>query len=339
MRIAIHRRDAENAEGAQRYFELWILLRALCSCVFAIYVTFQIAALLACVVAANAYGELPSLQETALLRIAVIGFTRKAINYDERDARMLEGSLSDSLKSNVRASLVERNLFQPALAGLGYEGSINLSREEARRIGAAVGCDFFITGKAEMVTRSQSKDEKHIEAIIGVMIVDGRSGELAHFDFIEEKADTSEIALNKAAAVLKASASLYVQRMMEWRKYREVLKLVVATTPDIERVEEIPEEGTPQSAGFKPPEFLSRVKPEYTHQAESADISATVEASVIFQSAGTLREIEITRWAGFGLDESSIEAIRQLKFKPATRDGKPVSIRATVQYNFRRVER
>lgn len=329
------RRNPESV-ATQRYFDAIFSLRL---CVSARHVKFQIAALLAFVVMASASALSLTLQEKAPLRIAVIGFTRKAINYDERAARMLEDSLGDSLKSDVRASLVERNLFQPALAGLGYEGSINLSREEARRIGAAVGCDFFITGKAEMVARSQSKDEKHIEAIIGVMIVDGRSGELAHFDFIEEKAENSEIALNKAAAVLKASISLYVQRMTEWRKSREVLKLVVPTTPDIERVEEIPEEGSPQSAGFKPPEFLSRVKPEYTHQAESADISATVEASVIFQATGTLREIEITRWAGFGLDESSIEAIRQLKFKPATRDGKPVSVRATVQYNFRRVDR
>jgi len=48
-------------------------------------------------------------------------------------------------------------------------------------------------------------------------------------------------------------------------------------------------------------------------------------------------EIQIVRWGGFGLDESAERAIRQLKFKPATRDGRAVSVRAIVRYNFRRL--
>jgi hypothetical protein len=68
-----------------------------------------------------------------------------------------------------------------------------------------------------------------------------------------------------------------------------------------------------------------------------ADITATVEAMVVFRSNSEVGAIEITRWAGFGLDESSERAIRQLKFKPATRDGNPISVRAMIRYNFRRV--
>ena len=79
------------------------------------------------------------------------------------------------------------------------------------------------------------------------------------------------------------------------------------------------------------------MKPEYTPQADSSDISATVEARVVFKSDGQVGDIEIIMWAGFGLDESAAAAIRQLRFKPATRDGRPVSVRATVRYNFRRL--
>ncbi len=104
-----------------------------------------------------------------------------------------------------------------------------------------------------------------------------------------------------------------------------------------ELIEDLPEEGSPKVNGFKPPEFLNRVKPEYNSEAEQADITATVEAMVVFRSTGEVGEIEIVRWAGFGLDQSSERAIRQLKFKPATRDGKPISVRALIRYNFRRV--
>jgi TonB family protein len=104
-----------------------------------------------------------------------------------------------------------------------------------------------------------------------------------------------------------------------------------------EAIEEAPDEDSPRSVGFKPPEFLNRVKPEYTSEAELADITATVEAMVVFRSSGEVGEIDITRWAGFGLDDSAKRAIRQLKFKPATREGKSISARALIRYNFRRV--
>jgi TonB family protein len=208
-----------------------------------------------------------------------------------------------------------------------------MSRDEARRVGSAIGCDFFITGKAEAITRSASAGDPFGQALIGVMIIDSPSGRLAAFDFIEEKSATPAQAMDRAVNTLARRASSLIDQMISFRAARER----VAQPVEVERVEDLPEEGSPRAAGFHPPEFLNRAKPEYTNQAESADINATVEASVIFRANGEVGRIEIIRWAGFGLDESAIKAIRQLKFKPATRDGNPVSVRATVQYNFRRI--
>ena len=92
--------------------------------------------------------------------------------------------------------MVDDSIVRSALRGLGYDGSINMSRDEARRVGAAIGCDFFITGKLEVLTRSELKGESHEEAFAGLMVVDGRTGDLAVFDFISEKATTRELALN-----------------------------------------------------------------------------------------------------------------------------------------------
>jgi TPR repeat protein len=37
---------------------------------------------------------------------------------------------------------------------------------------------------------------------------------------------------------------------------------------------------------------------------------------------------------GFGLDETAIEAVRQWRFRPATKDGKAVNVQATIEVNF-----
>lgn len=263
--------------------------------------------------------------QSVRLRVAVAGFAPVATGGETRGA---ERMLAEALSRSERVTILDRDAITVAIAG--YAVSINMSREEARRIGAAIGCDFFITGKAEAITRQAA--EPFGEALIGVMIVDGRSGQLASFDFIAEKAATTEAAMAGAMKTIAARAAGYIEEMIAFRSAREKIP-----PRSFERIEDISEEGSPQSKGFNPPEFLSRVKPLYTDEAERADISATVEASVVFRASGEVGQIEITRWAGFGLDESAMKAIRQLKFKPATRDGQAVSVRAMVKYNFRRV--
>lgn len=260
----------------------------------------------------------------APLRIALLGFGG--------DPPQI--ALQTALEANPRVTLIDAAQLKPAVAGVGYNGSINMSRDEARRLGAAIGCDFFITGKRDSFTRSEAKQESHEEALVGVMIVDGRTGELAVFDLVNEKAATRAVALEAVTKTLAARAAVYVERMIAHRTRRDA-------APDpariVERIEDLPDADSAAGAGFTPPEFLNRVKPEYTIEAERADITATVEAMAVFRGDGTAGDIQITRWAGFGLDEAAERAIRQLKFKPAMRDGRAVSVRAAVRYNFRRI--
>lgn len=269
------------------------------------------------------------------LRIAVIGFVAPKTN----GARSIEAALTEALNRDSRVALIDQSLVQPALAGIGYDGSINMTKDEARRVAAAIGCDFFVIGKTEALTRSSRENESHEEAYAGVMIVDARSGSLAAFDFISQKGETKEEALNGLAKTLSSHASGWVDRIARVVDARDTKVSVrdAARTDDVDRIEDIPEEGSPRAVGFAPPEFLNRVKPDYPGEAEQADITASVEAMVVFRFNEDIGRVEIIRWAGFGLEESAERAIRHLKFKPATRDGKAVSVRALIRYNFRRV--
>ncbi|HXG68241.1 MAG TPA: energy transducer TonB, partial [Blastocatellia bacterium] len=262
--------------------------------------------------------------DEAKLRVAVVGPTGAA-----------EAALRQALAQDARVTMIDPSQQQPALVGFGYDNSISMTTEQARRLGAAIGCDFFIIGKVEVVARSESERESYHEALIAIMLVDSRTGALAAFDLIGERATTDETALADAIKTLTIRAPAYVDRMREFYDRHNAISRRQDSGQGY--IEDIPEADSPRAAGFKPPEFLNRVKPEYTEQADRCDVSATVEAVAVFRADGQVGEVTITRWAGFGLDEATEQAIRQLKFNPATRDGQPISMRASIRYNFRRV--
>lgn len=275
---------------------------------------------------------LPQAREQARpIRIAVIGFSNSAAGA-ALDASSLDSALEAALRRDGRAVLIERTLMKPALAGVGYDGSINMSTDEARRLGAAIGCDFFVVGLMNAVTLSDRARESHEEAVGGLMMVDGRTGALAAFDFIQEKSTEREAAVELAKQALIARASGYINQMLEHRARLEEER---GARGDFEPVEDIPNEDSPR---FTPPKFANRIKPDYPAEANRANVGATVEAMAVFRANGEVGDITVTRWAGFGLEESAIRAIRGLKFEPARFDDRPVSVRALIRYNFRRLE-
>ncbi|HEU4388168.1 MAG TPA: energy transducer TonB [Blastocatellia bacterium] len=266
---------------------------------------------------------------TQQLRVAIAGISGDP-------GREAVAALERVLVSDTRVVSTDDSMVKTAVAGIGYNGSVNMSLAEASRLGAAIGCDFFITGIARTATRSVSTGESHSEAIIGVMLVDGRTGALVAFDFTSGIAPDATAARNAAVETLAKHAAGFVDRAAAYHASRVAVIALPDTARAHETIEDLPEPDSARAVGFVPPQFENRVKPEYPDEADRADITATVDALVVFHANGATGDIEITRWAGFGLDESAIRAIRQLKFKPATRDGNRVSVRALVQYNFRK---
>ncbi len=50
---------------------------------------------------------------------------------------------------------------------------------------------------------------------------------------------------------------------------------------------------------------------------------------------GKPHDIKVARALGMGLDQKAIEAVRNWKFEPAMKDGKPVAVQINVEVNFR----
>jgi TonB family protein len=83
------------------------------------------------------------------------------------------------------------------------------------------------------------------------------------------------------------------------------------------------------------PVLLSRKDPEYSEEARKAKFQGTVQLSIVVNVAGQVTDVNVLRSVGLGLDERAVEAVRQWKFRAGMVDGKAVSMRATVEVNFR----
>ncbi len=56
---------------------------------------------------------------------------------------------------------------------------------------------------------------------------------------------------------------------------------------------------------------------------------------MVIDEKGIPQDIIVTRSLEPGLDQKAIEAVRQWRFRPATKNGRPVSVRANIEVNFR----
>jgi len=79
---------------------------------------------------------------------------------------------------------------------------------------------------------------------------------------------------------------------------------------------------------------LSKPEPQYTEEARRNQITGTVVLRVIFSSFGEVTNIRAIQVLPFGLTEKAISAARQIRFAPAMRDGRPVSVYMQLEYNF-----
>jgi len=87
--------------------------------------------------------------------------------------------------------------------------------------------------------------------------------------------------------------------------------------------------------GTTAPVVLYKKEPEYSEEARKAKYQGTVVLYIEVDPSGRAVNPRVVRSLGLGLDEKAMEAVRQWKFKPGYRDGKPVTVAATIEVNFR----
>lgn len=85
----------------------------------------------------------------------------------------------------------------------------------------------------------------------------------------------------------------------------------------------------------KPPAIIHQAKPKYPKQAAKDGTGGAVKIYLWVGKDGLPSHIRVAQGIGMGFDEAAVEAVRQYKFSPATRDGEPVPVELYIEVNFR----
>jgi periplasmic protein TonB len=86
--------------------------------------------------------------------------------------------------------------------------------------------------------------------------------------------------------------------------------------------------------GVSAPKAIYSPDPEYSEEARKVKHMGTVVLWLVVGPDGKPRDIKVLRTLGLGLDEKAIEAVKNWRFDPAMKDGKPVAVQINVEVNF-----
>jgi len=102
-----------------------------------------------------------------------------------------------------------------------------------------------------------------------------------------------------------------------------------APTPGREKVFDV------NSKGVVKPVLITHSDPPYTEQARVAKVAGTVVLNIVIDAQGNVSEAKVVKSLDKGLDESAVKNLKTWKFKPATKEGKPVASKMMVEVTFK----
>lgn len=90
----------------------------------------------------------------------------------------------------------------------------------------------------------------------------------------------------------------------------------------------------PLSTVEQAPVPIHQVRPRYSAALIEHRVSGVVRARLLVRSDGSVGRVEIVEDVGYDSRELATEALRQFRFRPAMRDGRPVAVIITFQIRF-----
>jgi len=73
---------------------------------------------------------------------------------------------------------------------------------------------------------------------------------------------------------------------------------------------------------------------EFSEEARRAKYQGDVNVAIVIGADGLVKSAHVIRDPGMGLADKALEAVRQWRFKPAMKDGKPVKVDLYIDVNF-----
>jgi TonB family protein len=243
----------------------------------------------------------------------------------------------DRSQNRGEFEIIDPDQTRAAALGAGFEGSLNLTLPQARDLGAAIGCDFYFIGEAQTVRRFPSTGPIYFESYAAIFLVSARTGRLVLWERPTVQTDSPEEA-EKALRAILSSAETRQRFVVALRRAQEDERAerVAAIENNLAIIEVMSDDDRETNKDVRAPRPYRRLKPPYPQTAAIAEVEATVDVLLDIDARGEIGRVEIARWAGYGLDQSVIDTVRQMHFFPAMRNGVAIPMRVLLRYNFRK---
>ena len=172
------------------------------------------------------------------------------------------------------------------------------------------------------VVRDRAGDPGHADELFrqALAVESPNSAEAAtimrvYAQFLEQQGreDEAKSMRDRAGAIRKAQGE------------RVAANLKAATSSNVYRIGE----------AITAPSLLSKVEPQYSDEARAAKLQGTEKVYAEIGPDGFAHNVTVVMGVGLGLDEKGVEAIKQWKFTPGTKDGQPVTVAVNIEINFR----
>lgn len=82
------------------------------------------------------------------------------------------------------------------------------------------------------------------------------------------------------------------------------------------------------------PTILYKERAKYTDSARQHKVQGTVVLEIVFDVNEKITGVRIIRDLPYGITAQTLIALQKIKFKPAMKDGKPVSVRGRIEFHF-----
>jgi TonB family protein len=268
------------------------------------------------------------------LRVAVLDLGSSATGAHAANA--IRQAFRETGESAKQFVLIDKDLATAAARGSGFQGSLNLTTQEARDIGAAIGCEFYLLGDAQTLRRLPSNGPAYFESYASVFIVSARTGRLILWERPLERRDTAPEAEQSLLQVLTSATRQRYQAAIRRALEDERAQRESAIEKPASIIEVMSEDENVENKDTRPPRPFRRFKPPYPEAAARAEVEAIVDVLVDVDARGEISQMGIARWAGYGLDQSVIDTVKQIHFFPAMRAGVAIPMRILLRYNFRK---
>jgi TonB family protein len=292
---------------------------------------------------------------------------RAAVRLDKTDAdawyylslALNRGGEHKEARKALENSVKLRPNFAPARAGLAYLLVLsNKLREALREAESALALDARNAEASYVVSvvrLRQGEAAKALDAIEAALKYKPDFGPallwksqvlLSSYaertDYVENESAEARAARTKGATDLLKQAAESLEKYFQlnpsppnaevWREQLATLRVYVQNAKQgelgSERTAFTPGQVTTKAR------ILYRPEPQYTQEASKNQVSGVVILRAVLSADGTVQNILVIHSLPHGLTELAVKAARNIKFIPATKDGRPVSQFLQIEYNF-----